>query len=320
MCIRDRYQRRVRGFFSCFVDSSFLPLSIMAQSTPLESHFDDLFSVNGKVVLVTGGGRGIGYMIAKGFVLGGSRVYICSRDFQTCVKVAKQLNELASKRPNCQGKCIAIEEAIDFSVDPVKTARQVKEYLLQKEGKLDVLINNSGIAWGEPLEKYSEKGWDRVFTVNAKACFYLIQQLYPLLETAAKQNLDKPAENDRSPSAIINIGSIAGLFPQEIPTYAYDMSKAALHHLTTKLASEFGSNNITVNAVAPGLVPSRMSKGIFTYVPSDVVKSNIPLQRFGTESDMAAICLFLASRAGSWVSGAIIPIDGGSYVSRHAKL
>eukprot|EP01111_Echinosteliopsis_oligospora_P006454 TRINITY_DN20607_c0_g1_i1.p1 TRINITY_DN20607_c0_g1~~TRINITY_DN20607_c0_g1_i1.p1 ORF type:complete len:273 (+),score=93.75 TRINITY_DN20607_c0_g1_i1:43-861(+) len=252
-----------------------------------------LFGVKGKNVLVSGGGRGIGLYIAQGFVVNGANVYITSRSTEDCKKAAAELSSLGG------GKCIALE-GVDLSNREAcyKAADNLKKHITE----LHVLVNNSGTSWGGAYEEYAEKGWDKVMNVNVKAMFYLTQALTPLLEAAS--SIDDPAR-------IINIGSIAGVFPQAVPTYAYDLSKAAVHHLTVKLAAELGRRKITVNAIAPGFVPSKMSNQLLTYDSAENFAAKTAIGRIGSPSDMAAACLYLASKGGSWVTGAVIVIDGG---------
>lgn len=280
---------------------------------PLESDYSELFSVKNKVVIVTGGGRGIGYMIAKGFVLGGAKVYICSRDHKKCKDVEKELNDLVQKQsPSNNGKCIAFSEGFDFTKDTFNTILRFKKLFSERESKLDVLVNNSGVLWAQPLASYSEKGWDRVITVNLKSVFFFIQQFLPLLEASAKPD---------SPSSIINVGSIVGVSASGLPLYAYDVSKGAVHHLTRKLASELAAKNITINAIAPGFVPSKMTSRIDdSGVSKEEVRRSIPLCRWGSEQDMAGVCLWLSSKSGSWITGAIVPVDGGYLSIRNSKL
>eukprot|EP01087_Luapelamoeba_hula_P012182 TRINITY_DN3386_c0_g1_i1.p1 TRINITY_DN3386_c0_g1~~TRINITY_DN3386_c0_g1_i1.p1 ORF type:complete len:268 (+),score=36.95 TRINITY_DN3386_c0_g1_i1:75-878(+) len=262
-----------------------------------------LFSVHGKVALVTGGGRGIGQYIADGLVSNGCTVYIVSRDASVCQKIAE---ELTQKGP---GRCIALP-SIDFAKSG--SHKQLGEALAEKGvDKLHILVNNSGVSWGEPLEKYSEAGWDKVMNINVKALFYVTREVLPLLKATA---------TIQDPARIINIGSIAGIQHQLIPTYAYDISKAAVHHLTRKFADEFSRDFITANAIAPGFIPSKMSGQLFTYVDKETIASNIPLKRLGSPTDMAGIVLYLSSPAGAWVTGTLIPVDGGHLVGRGASL
>eukprot|EP01099_Mayorella_cantabrigiensis_P006460 TRINITY_DN5417_c0_g1_i1.p1 TRINITY_DN5417_c0_g1~~TRINITY_DN5417_c0_g1_i1.p1 ORF type:complete len:311 (-),score=93.42 TRINITY_DN5417_c0_g1_i1:3-890(-) len=285
---------------------------------PLEAEFDNLFSVTDKVVLVTGGGRGLGYMMTKGFVLGGAKVYICSRDFKVCQQIAKELNDLVQQRKTGpKGQCIAIEEPIDLSQASLKPIHRLKEIFAQKESKLDVLVNNSGIMWAGSLESYSEKGWDRVFTVNVKSIFFLVQQFLPYLEAAAK----KTASNgEKIPATIINVGSVYGNSLSGFPTFAYDSSKAAVHHLTKKLSPFLAPKNITINAIAPGVIPTKMGQSIESSgISLAEWKQSIPIQRHGCEQDMAGVALLLSSKAGSWITGAVIPVDGGYLTARVSK-
>ncbi|KAL6075104.1 Rhamnolipids biosynthesis 3-oxoacyl-[acyl-carrier-protein] reductase [Balamuthia mandrillaris] len=260
---------------------------------------ESLFSVKDKVVLVTGGGRGIGEMIAEGFVANGAKVYICSRNHKACSDVAK---ELTARGP---GRCYPIgQDGLDLS--QVSHCEAVAQLLKEKEGKLDVLVNNSGCTWGEPMEQYQEKGWDKVMNLNVKGVFYLTRACLPLLLASA---------TPENPARVINVGSIAGINPQVIPTYAYDSSKAAVHMLTRKLAKDLAARHITVNAIAPGFVPSKMSDQILTYMSEERIKDMIPLGRLGRPSDIAGACLYLASRAAAWTTAIILPVEGGAAVS-----
>ena len=169
--------------------------------------------------------------------------------------------------------------------------------------QLHCLVNNSGASWGEPLEQFTEKGWDKVMDLNVKSIFFLTRALIPLLTAAATPT---------HPASVINIGSIAGLHHQSVSTWSYDISKAAVHHLTRKYAEELAGAHITVNCLAPGYVPSKMSKGLpVTY---EQIASALPLGRVGSAEDMAGCAIYLASRAGAWVTGVIIPVDGGHLI------
>ena len=281
---------------------------------------DRLFSVAGKRVLVTGGGRGIGRMIAAGFLANGADVVIASRDAKALAETAAQLAG--------PGRCTAIEANLTTRAGCEALAAAYGEAFGGEPGadgpaRLDVLVNNSGVSWGEPLARESGKanwGWDKVLDVNVKAPFYLTRALLPHLDAASAPH---------APARVINVGSVAGIHPQDVPTHAYDVSKAALHHLTRKLAAEFARRPppeggggggasaaptaITVNAIAPGFVPSRMSAGLAAWGadPADFGQA-IPLGREGHESDMAGAALFLASPASAWVTGVILPVDGGT--------
>ena len=278
---------------------------------------DKLFSVAGKRVLVTGGGRGIGRMIAAGFLANGADVVIASRD-------AAALAETAAALPG-PGRCTAIEANLTTRAGCEALAAAYGEAFGGADAgggaaRLDVLVNNSGVSWGEPLARESGKanwGWDKVLDVNVKAPFYLTRALLPHLDAGSAPH---------APARVINVGSVAGIHPQDVPTHAYDVSKAALHHLTRKLAAEFARRapaaggderaaptGVTVNAIAPGFVPSRMSAGLAAWGadPADFGAA-IPLGREGREADMAGAALFLASPAAAWMTGVILPVDGGT--------
>ena len=231
--------------------------------------------------------------IASGFVANGARVYISSRKAEACEAAAAKLTAAGP------GVCFALPEDLASQAACLRLAARLAE----REDAVHVLVNNSGVAWGEPLATHSEKGLDRVYQLNFKALFFLSRALVPLLEKGAAPG---------NPARIINIGSIAGIKPQSFPTYGYDASKAAVHHLTKKLADELASRGITVNAIAPGYVPSSMSAQLDAYTePGNDVVSKIPLGRLGAPGDMAGASLFLASPAGAWVTGVILPVDGG---------
>ena len=261
---------------------------------------DNLFDVSGKIVLVTGGARGIGLMIAEAFCRRGCTVIISSRKKEACAAAAARLSELHSS-----GRCIALPE--DLSTDA--GCRRLAAAVAEQVDRLHVLVNNSGTSWGQPMEEYAEKGWGRVMALNVVAPFQLTRALLPLLDAAA-------ANSNNDPSRVINIGSISGLQHQPFPTYAYDTSKAAIHALTRKLAAELARRAeskaaITVNCVAPGYVPTDMSAQLATYADADDVQESIPLRRWGRADDMAGAVLYLSSKAGAWVTGAILPVDGG---------
>ncbi|KAL3913504.1 MAG: hypothetical protein SGILL_006462, partial [Bacillariaceae sp.] len=253
-----------------------------------------LFSVSGKNVLITGGSRGIGFMIAKNFVAAGANVLLTSRSEEACQQAAQAIvppcKYVASNVSNREG-CEKLADHVAKVFD----------------NRLDVLVNNAGTSWGEPLERKSGKanwGFDKVFDLNVKGMFYLTRACIPLLEQAA---------TPENPARIINVGSVVGIIPQAAPTHAYDASKAAVHNLTKKLACDLAPKSITVNALAPGFVPSRMSEGLGSWgLTEDKISQSIPLKRMGTEEDMAGACLYLSSRAGAWCTGVILNVDGGS--------
>jgi NAD(P)-dependent dehydrogenase (short-subunit alcohol dehydrogenase family) len=266
-----------------------------------------LFSVAGKNVLVTGGSRGIGQMICQGFADAGANVLLTSRDEAACrTAVAEILS--GSGGPEAQNK-----RHCDYIVSNVSTREGCEALAAQVaqifNGQLHVLINNAGTSWGEPLSRESSNkinwGFDKVFDLNVKGLFYLTRACLPLL--TAVGTIDDPAR-------IINVGSVAGLVPQDVPTHAYDASKAAVHNLTRKFAAEFAHQAITVNCLAPGYVPTRMSKGLESYGADikTLAEHTIPLRRMGRPSDMAGACIYLSSPAGSWCTGLILHVDGGT--------
>ncbi len=250
---------------------------------------DDLFSIRGKCALVTGGGSGIGWMIASGYARAGARVYIASRKR---AELEARIAELGA-----EGDCRALEADLSSDDGCSALARELE----QREEKLHILVNNAGANWNAPYEDYPEAAWDRVLDVNVKAVFALTRRLTPLLERAA--SLDDPAR-------VINIGSIDGIGVPAMDTWAYGASKAAVHHLTRMLARKLAPKRISVNAVAPGPFQSRMMRATLERL-GDSMAALVPLGRIGRPDDMAGIALFLASRAGAYVNAAVIPVDGG---------
>lgn len=249
----------------------------------------NLFSVEGKTVLVTGGSRGIGEMIATGFVENGAKVYIASRKQADCDRVAEELSS--------RGTCIPV--AADLSSE--EGARTLAETIAAKEPALHVLVNNAGANWGAPYEEYPDSAWDKVLALNVKGVFHLTRFCTPLLEKGA---------SDRDPARVINIGSIDGIQAPALETYAYSASKAAVHHMTKVLASRLAPKKITVNAVAPGPFQSKMMAATLEAF-GDAIADSCPLKRIGEPEDMAGVALYLSSRAGAYVTGVVIPVDGG---------
>jgi len=249
----------------------------------------DLFDVSGKVALITGGSRGIGEMIAEGYVANGVRTYISSRKTEVCNATAERLSD--------GGECISLPADLS-TMDGVNA---LVEEIKAREDKLDILVNNAGATWGEPIEKFPESAWDKIMTINVKSPFFLTQALLPLLENAASKE---------DPARIIMVGSIDGLNVNQLPTFSYGPSKAAVHHLTRTLAAHLADRHITANAIAPGLFPSHMTAGIIQTMGEQIVQGT-PLKRAGKPEDMAGIAIYLASRAASFVTGVVIPVDGG---------
>ena len=261
----------------------------------------DLFSIEGKVALVTGGSRGIGEMIAAGFLANGAKVYISSRKTETCDATAKRLTK------EYGGECISIPADLS-NLEGIGTL--VKE-LSTKENSLDILVNNAGASWGEPIEQYSEMGWDKVMDTNVKGIFFLTQQLLPLL---------KKSGDAGDPSRVINIGSIDGIKTGLFDAFSYGPSKAAVHHLTRVLAASLVKDHIIVNAIAPGPFPTWMlSTGVGgggdTDIDWSVIGDQNPRGRVGNAEDIAGLAIFLSSRAGAYTVGQTIACDGGVVAS-----
>lgn len=249
------------------------------------------FSLAGRTALVTGGSRGIGRMIAKGFLQAGARVIICARKLDECEATAKELGEY--------GECLAL--SADLSTE--EGARQLYADLQAHCQELDILVNNAGTSWGAPLEEFPVKGWEKVMQLNVTSVFSCIQQLLPLLRKAG---------SDASPARVINIGSVAGISAFGEQAYSYGPSKAAVHHLSRMLAKELVGEHINVNVIAPGRFPSKMTSHIHS--DPDALAEDckvIPMKRWGREDEMAALAIMLASTAGAYMTGNIIPIDGG---------
>lgn len=249
----------------------------------------ELFSVKGKVVLVTGGSRGIGLMIARGFVEAGAKVYISSRKKQVCDQVARELSEL--------GNCISVPADLSSEAGVEQLAGEIAG----RESSLHVLVNNAGANWGAPFADYPASAFDKLFALNVKAVFLLTRELVPLLEQAARPG---------DPARVINVGSADGVRPPALEVYAYGASKAALHHLTRHLARKLARQLITVNAVAPGPFESKMMEATLEKLREQVIAA-VPLRRIGEPEDMAGIAIYLASRAGAYVTGTVISVDGG---------
>lgn len=248
-----------------------------------------LFEIEAKIALVTGGSRGIGEMIATGFVTNGVKTYISSRKAEACDETAARLSE--------HGECISIPCDLS-SMDGV---RNLAGAISECEDKLDILVNNAGATWGESIENFPESAWDKVLAINLKAPFFLTQSLLPLLGKAATHE---------DPARIINIGSIDGLHVNALPTFSYGPSKAGIHHLTRKLAADLADRNINVNAIAPGPFESKMMAHTLKTMGDQIIQ-RVPRKRIGEPSDMAGAAIFLASKASSYITGVVLPVDGG---------
>ena len=247
-----------------------------------------LFDVSGKVVLVTGGSRGIGEMIARGFVEAGATVYISSRKADVCDALAAELSEI--------GTCTSLPADLSSEAE----CRRLAGEITQRENHLDVLVNNAGATWGAPMADYDETAFERVLALNVKAIFHMTKFLRPLLEA------EGTAEN---PSRVINIGSIDAIHVPTMETYAYSASKAAVHQLTRHLAKSLAPN-VTVNAIAPGPFESKMMHATLEAF-GDEIAAAAPMKRIGRPNDMAGAAIFLASPAASYITGVILPVDGG---------
>ena len=251
----------------------------------------ELFDVSGKVAIVTGGSRGIGEMIASGFLANGVKVYITARKEAALIEKAKELSELHS------GDCIPVP--CDLST--MDGIDEFVNYIKSKEDHIDFLINNAGASWGEPYAEYAEKGWDKVMDLNVKTIFYLTQKLTSILTVNA---------TIEDPSRVINIGSIDGLNVPALESYAYGTSKAAVHHLTRVQARRLVGENILVNAIAPGPYESMMLGAAVNHDYS-LIESRNPRKRIGSPEDIAGLAIFLCSRAGAYTVGVVVPSDGG---------
>jgi 2-deoxy-D-gluconate 3-dehydrogenase len=262
----------------------------------------DLFSVEGKVALVTGGSRGIGEMIAAGFLANGATVYISSRKAEVCDATAERL------AAEYGGSCVSLPA----DLSGLAGAEALAGAFGEREDHLDILVNNAGVSWGASIDEFPEKGWDKVFDTNVKGVFFLTQQLLPMLEAKASQE---------DPSRVINIGSVDGIRTPVFDTVSYGPSKAAVHSLTRQLAAKLVKRHVLVNAIAPGPFPTWMlSTGVGTGGDVDgtdweAVGRMTPRGRVGSPEDIAGLAIFLASRAGAYTVGEVITCDGGAVVS-----
>jgi NAD(P)-dependent dehydrogenase (short-subunit alcohol dehydrogenase family) len=251
----------------------------------------DLFDVTGKTALVTGGSRGIGQMIARGLVQGGARVIVSSRKVEDVEASAKELVEL--------GDCVAIPGDISTPEGAAELAAATQARFEQ----LDILVNNAGAVWGAPLEEFPPVGWEKVLHTNVEGIFHLTVGLLPALRASASAD---------DPARVINIGSIDGLRAPSVENYSYSASKAAVHQLTRHLAKRLAPENITVNAIAPGPFESKMMAwALEDPARREAVEQEVPLGRIGRPDDVAGLTIMLASRAGAYMTGTVIPLDGG---------
>ncbi len=252
----------------------------------------DLFSLAGKRALVTGGAQGLGRMIAEGLLRAGASVAITSRKAETCAAAAGEMSALGTCLP-FQADLSTPEAAVDL----------VARYRARCDG-LDILVNNAGKTWGAPVETFPDRAWAGIMAVNVQMPFKLVQELLPELTASG-------ASGD--PARVINIGSVAGVRIEPLQAYSYGASKAAIHQLSRQLAQDLSPRNITVNAVLPGFFPTSMTAHLRDEEgqAKGVLDGHIPLRRMGRPDDIAGIVVFLSSRAGAYVTGAEIPVDGG---------
>lgn len=251
----------------------------------------ELFSIRGKTALVTGGSRGIGYMIASEFLKAGvARVYICARRAEACDAAAAELGKL--------GECVSVPCDVGDPEGVETLARAIEA----REERLHILVNNAGTAWGAPVESHPIEQVDRVLQVNVRAVFHATQRFLPLLRAAA---------SPEDPARVINLGSVDGLRIPYFANFGYSASKAAIHMLTRHLAHALVGDHITVNAIAPGLFPSRMTRWVFDSPDRDETLRTIPMGRPGTAEDVGGAAIYLSSRAGAYLTGVVIPVAGG---------
>jgi len=254
---------------------------------------NDLFDLTGRVAVVTGGSRGIGKMIAAEFVRRGVRTYITSRKSEACLQTAQELSE--------HGECIALPQDLSTAEGIGAFVGEISE----RESQLDILINNAGAAWVEPFDEFPEAGWDKVMDINLKSVFFLSQQLMPLLRLAASAE---------QPAKVINIASIDAIRCPDLESYSYIASKAGLIQLTRRMAKRLAGEHVYVNAIAPGAFASEMN--VFARDDPEGVSTRIPAGRIGRADDIAGTAVYMCSRAGDYLMGVTLPVDGGI---THAK-
>ncbi|MEA2647244.1 MAG: hypothetical protein QOE92_2327 [Chloroflexota bacterium] len=251
----------------------------------------DIFSVEGKVAVVTGGSRGVGLMIARGLVEAGVRVYISARKADACDATAAELSKV--------GECVSVPADLSSRAGTKQLAAAVAE----REEKVHILVNNAGASWGEPIEEYSEEGFDKVLDTNVKGVFFVTASLLPQLRAAA---------TEEDPARVVNIGSVDGLSVPILESFAYSASKSAVHMLTRHLGRRLVGEHINVNAIAPGFFPSKMTAFMFSTPELETaLLDRIPMRRAGAQEDIAGTVIYLCSRAGAYVTGAVLPVGGG---------
>ena len=255
---------------------------------------DNLFDIKGKVALITGGSRGIGEMIAEGFVKQGVKTYISSRKKEQCDNTAMRLSKF--------GQCISIPA----DLTQINEIQNLFSTINKNEKKLHILVNNAGAAWGADFDNFPENGWDKVMDTNVKSIFFLTQKFVKLLEKSGTNS---------DPSRVINVGSIDGIGIPRAETYSYPASKAAVHQLTRVLANRLAERNININAIAPGPFQSQMMKETLKKYEKEIINS-VPRKRIGVPEDMAGAAIFLSSKASAYITGIVLPVDGGSLIAR----
>lgn len=249
----------------------------------------NLFDIQGRVAVVTGGSRGIGEMIATGYVENGAKVYVSSRKADACAEVAEKLSKI--------GTCVALP----FDLGTMAGVTGLAAELAKREPKLDILVNNAGASWGAPIDEFPESGWDKVMDVNLKGVFFLTQKLLPLLRKAA---------SPERAARVINVVSVDGMTPPRWESFPYSASKAGCIMLTRHLAARLAKEHILVNGIAPGPFDTKMLEWAMKDHRAEIAAAN-PLGRIGEPEDVAGVAIFLASRASAYLTGAIIPCDGG---------
>ncbi|GHB40950.1 3-oxoacyl-ACP reductase [Pseudovibrio japonicus] len=273
------------------------------------SYLEELFGVGGKTALVTGGGTGIGRMVATALAEGGARVLICSRKLDVVEQTAKEINEsLNGSNAEPSGSV----EAFQGDVGSEEGVEKLVEAFRERSPKLDILVNNAGVSWGEPMGSFSYHAWSRVMDVNVAGLFHLTQTLLPEL---------KESGSAEDPARVINLGSVMGSTPIGDGAYSYSASKAAVHQLTRILAKEMARKHITFNGFAPGPFQSRMTAfATDTEQKVEFVSKGVPLKRIGHPNDIAGATLFLCGKGGSYVTGEVLPLDGGIHVATGGNL